>query len=123
MENAENCFTMYPIHINSSVSCGKGRKYSIENSIENPTFREIKNALLSLNLKFREEENKIHPKESKEKGRFIIEERKERKPIIKNLVNLLKEIRNKKDLSSDKNKMSNNFLNLKPKSKKKSKNN
>ena len=121
MDNLENCFTIYPIHINSNVSCGNGRKYSLQNSIENPVFRKIKSALSSLNVEFKEEASKIHPKESKEKGRFIVKNKNKRTEIIQSIVNSIKELRSKKDTVSEKN--SNNFLNLKPKSKKKSKNN
>lgn len=123
MENTENSFIIYPIHINAGVTLSNGRKYSLESSVEHPTFKEIRNALTSLNIIFREEENKIHPKESKEKGRFIVNEKSERKHLINNLSKAIKDIRNKKEQASEKSKMANNFLNLKPKSKKKSKNN
>lgn len=124
MVNSENCFTIYPVHINSSISSGNGRKYSLENSVENPSFKEIKTGLTSLSIVFTDDENKIHPRESKEKGRFIVENKNDRKNIIKALITAIKDLRSKRDLLSDKSKAaSTNFLNLKPKSKKKAKNN
>lgn len=119
MDKTENSFVIYPIHIDSSVSLGKGRKYSLNKSIENPTFREIKSALTSLNIEFKEEDDKIHPKEIKEKGRFVVNKQSERNTIIESLVSVIKESRNKKSQETDKSKATNNILNLKPKSKKK----
>lgn len=123
MNQIENTFTIYPIYLDSSLSLGNGRKYGINVCIEKPTFKEIRIALDSLNIVFKEDESKIHPKEQREKGIFIVNNKCDRKEIITKLINFIKEARIKKEQNVDKSKSTNNLLNLRPKSKKKSKNN
>ncbi|ELA42853.1 uncharacterized protein VICG_00168 [Vittaforma corneae ATCC 50505] len=118
LDSTEKCFIIYPIYINSSVSLGRGRKYSLKNSVSKPTFKEIKHALDSLGVKYEEEPEKMHPKEGKEKGRFRIDKAHTRKYIVDNLAPKISELRAQADART---KSGSNLLNLVPKSRKKSK--
>lgn len=118
MENKENFYCVYPIHIDSSTPLSGGRRYSKDNAVEKPTMKEIKNALEACGIQHIVEADKRHPQDLREKGRFRIAKSFKRKETIKKVIDFIKELRLKKNTASDV-KAANNFLNLKPKSKKK----
>lgn len=120
MEISADTFILYPIHINSSKSQRNGRKYSLPNSIKDPSYKEIRIALEGLKIEFTDEPEKRHPKELYEIGRFTIIQSKDRKDIIKEIVNYINELRENKKKNETKPKVANK-LNLVPKSKKKTK--
>lgn len=120
MDQAEKFFVFYPIYIDSKVSLRDGRKYSKESAVTKPTFREIKQSLDALGIPYVEEAKKRHPKDIENQGRFKIKNEKGRKIISQEIANKIRDIRSKSEANS---KGTNNFLNLVPKSKKKSKKN
>lgn len=120
MEISADSFMLYPIHINSSKSQTKGRRYSAEHSVKDPSYREIKLALESLGIIYTEDPKKRHPKEQNELGRFTIEKIKTRKSLITDIVQSIRDNRENKKKNETKAKVP-NLLNLVPKSRKKSK--
>lgn len=114
----EKYFRVYPLYFDAGVSISKGRKCPVEKSIQKPTFKEIKQALDLLGIKHEEEPEKIHPKETKEKGRFKIFQKTSKREFIGTLVAKIKELREK---ATTRVKSSGNPLNLVPKSRKKAK--
>lgn len=120
MEANADRFVLYPVHIDSSRSLGDGRKYSRNNSVSRPTYREIRLALDTLKLQYKEEASKRHPKDLLEKGRFSIAKLVNRKETIQKIVDVIRENREKK-IRADSKLKGNNFLNLVPASRKKSK--
>ncbi len=114
-------FAIFPIHLNSNKSYSEGRRYSKTLSVANPTCKEIKLALESLNIKYSDDLSKRHPQEQNEMGVFRIDKSQNRKETIKNIVNFIRELREKR--MSEGLKGTTNTLNLIPKKKsKKSKN-
>lgn len=120
MSCIEDNFTVYPVYLNSEVSLSGGRKYSLSMCIPSPTYKEIKQALLLLNAKFVEEPEKMHPRDPNEKGRFKVGRDISRTQLIRDISERIKDLRKQAEARS---KGSGNFLNLVPKSKKKSKKN
>lgn len=120
MSCLEDNFTVYPVYFNSEASLTEGRKYPLSISIAKPTYKEIKQALIILNVKFVEEPEKMHPKDSNEKGRFKVDKNISRIQLTREIVEKIKDIRMQIESRS---KGTGNFLNLVPKSKKKSKKN
>lgn len=117
MGGPEKCFCIYPIYFDSSTSLGRGRKYSLKRTISKPTFREIRHALDSLGVKYKEEPGCTHPREGREKGRFRIDRAHTRAFIVDNLAQKIEELRAQADAKT----RGSNPLNLVPKSRKKSK--
>lgn len=120
MEVNASYFTLYPIHINASRSLGDGRKYSRNCSVPNPTFKEIKIALDSLELHYKEHALKRHPKDLVERGRFSISKLDSKREVVQRITSMIGENREKRTQGNTKLK-GNNFLNLVPASRKKSK--
>lgn len=108
-------FVIFPVHLNSSKSNNQGRRYSKAMSIADPTYKEIKQALDSLNVKYSDDQNKRHPKDFEQYGLFRVDKTANRKEIIQNIVKFISGSREKKTSNN----ISNNPLNLMPKKKQK----
>jgi signal recognition particle subunit SEC65 len=118
METTEKSFRIYPIYLDATLSIKKGRKYSIQNTIAKPTFKEIKQSLDLLKIKYEAQPDKMHPKTISEKGQFIVNCESSKQSIACMIVKKIQEIRANASLKI---KGSGNILNLVPKSKKKGK--
>ncbi len=116
MEGNKKYFTLYPIHINSLFSLNKGRKYSKELSVDNPSMREIRISLKT--FKFTEEGMKRHPKDYDTLGRFQIYSEGKKTDIIKQVIKNILSVRNSRKTEQAGTK---NVLNLVPRKKNKKK--
>lgn len=120
MEADADCFLLYPVHVDSSKPLSGGRRYSKSNCICKPTFREIKLALDALRLQYKEEASKRHPKDLLEKGRFSVSKLNSRMETVQRIVSMIRENR-ERSVQTDSRLKGNNFLNLVPAPRKRSK--
>lgn len=118
MEEASKDFQVYPIYFDSSVSRADGRKCSKEKGVSKPAFKEIKQALDSLGLKYVGESGKTHPKDLRMQGRFKVGNAQSKRSLMADIAVKLKDIRSG---VGAKQKDNANPLNLVARSKKKSK--
>ncbi|EPR79559.1 signal recognition particle protein 19 [Spraguea lophii 42_110] len=87
----EEYFTIYPIYFNSSISLSAGRKYNKELCI-NLNYKELVHALQKLNMGFKEEKDKRHPKDINY-GRVKVEKKYGKTFTISGIVETVKTIR------------------------------
>ena len=88
---------IWPIYLDADKSLNEGRKISKEYAISEPRIREIIKATQKLRYKYLAEEDKSYPGEWYNKsGRVIISSENNKKEILINLSNTIKQMRETK---------------------------
>lgn len=109
------CF--YPLYLDSEQTHTSGRKYSKENCVAGPKYTEIKQALDKMKVEYISEPAKANPRNQSILGRFLIKKGETKKNLAIKIVEIIREIRLNRSLSTK----TTNSMNLVPIKKKKGK--
>ncbi|XP_059459944.1 signal recognition particle 19 kDa protein [Corylus avellana] len=72
IENIKRWIVFYPIYINSKKTVAEGRRISLTNACENPTFTEIADCCAHLKLPNAIELDKAYPRDFMQRGRVRV---------------------------------------------------
>jgi signal recognition particle subunit SRP19 len=93
VSKGENKYIVYPIYFEKSVSKFSGRKVSLKNAVEKPSFEDIAKAAKSLGLNPVLEKEVAHPSHPwRKEGRILVDKKNSKSKILASISKFLKSV-------------------------------
>lgn len=93
----DDCFMIYPVYLDLNRRKSQGRKFRKELCVESPHIKEIKSVLDNLELEYRLEENKKHPRSPFHLGRVRVPKMYGKMNVVQSIAAGIRELRQKNE--------------------------
>lgn len=91
----QDMFCIYPIHVDSTLSIAKGRKYPAAMCIPRPSFAELCSALTQLDIEHEKSPSKRHPRDPFVFGRVHVSKKYGKAYVVQGILKAIAEARSK----------------------------